>query len=95
MENITGKVALVTGASQGLGRVIALELAKAGCRVIVNYANHSGNAEKVVAEIVAAGGAAEPFRCDVSDEPAVRAMFAALEERFGGVDILEIGRAHV
>ena len=88
MENIAGKTALVTGASQGLGRVIALELAKAGCRVIVNYANHSGNAEKVVAEITAAGGTAEPFRCDVSDEPAVHAMFAALEERFGGVDIL-------
>lgn len=88
MENIAGKTALVTGASQGLGRVIALELAKAGCRVIVNYANHSGNAEKVVAEISAAGGTAEPFRCDVSDEPAVRAMFATLEERCGGVDIL-------
>ena len=51
MDSIAGKVALVTGASQGLGRVIAIELAKLGCRVVVNYANNSANAEQVKREI--------------------------------------------
>lgn len=56
MDSIEGKVALVTGASQGLGRVIAQELAKLGCRVVVNYANNTANAEQVKREIETAGG---------------------------------------
>lgn len=84
MDSIAGKVALVTGASQGLGRVIAIELAKLGCRVVVNYANNSANAERVKREIETLGGDVCVACCDVGDEAAVNAMFRAL----GPVDIL-------
>ena len=84
MEDIRGKTALVTGGSQGIGRVIALALADKGCRVVVNCANNPDNAQKVADEIRAKGGMAEVYRCDVSDEKAVDAMFEAL----GRVDIL-------
>lgn len=84
MEDIGGKTALVTGGSQGIGRVIALALAEKGCRVVVNCANNPDNAQKVADEIHAKGGTAEVYRCDVSDEKAVEAMFDAL----GRVDIL-------
>ena len=83
-ESIKGKVALVTGASQGLGRVIALELAKEGCRVIVNCAHSPARAEAVAEEIRKAGGEAEVCVCDASDETAVNEMFRKL----GEVDIL-------
>lgn len=84
MDSIEGKVALITGASQGLGRVIAIELAKAGCRVVINYANNRENAENVKAEIEKLGGNVRIARCDVGDETAVNEMFRAL----GQVDIL-------
>ena len=84
MEDIRGKTALVTGGSQGIGRVIALALADKGCRVVVNCANNPDNAQKVADEIRAKGGTAEVYRCNVSDEKAVDAMFEAL----GRVDIL-------
>ncbi len=87
MTELNGKTALVTGGSQGIGRVIAQALAAAGCRVLVNCAHNRANAERVAAEITAAGGAAEPLPCDVSDEAAVNALFDALQEK-GGVDIL-------
>ena len=82
--DLKGKRALVTGASQGLGRVIALELARKGCEVIVNCAHHPENAQKVADEITASGGKAEACVCSVSDETAVGAMF----EKLGRVDIL-------
>lgn len=81
---LKGKVALVSGGSQGIGRVIALSLADKGCRVVVNCANNPDNAQKVADEIIEKGGQAEVYRCDVSDEKAVEAMFDAL----GRVDIL-------
>lgn len=81
---LEGKKALVTGGSQGIGRVIALALAAAGSEVVVNCAHNIANAEKVVAEIEAAGGKASSYACDVSDEAAVKKMFADL----GAVDIL-------
>ncbi|OQA81874.1 MAG: 3-oxoacyl-(acyl-carrier-protein) reductase FabG [Lentisphaerae bacterium ADurb.Bin242] len=84
MEEIKGKAALVTGGSQGIGRVIALSLADKGCRVVVNCANNPDNAQRVADEIIAKGGRAEVCRCDVSDEKAVEAMFDAL----GRIDIL-------
>lgn len=83
-ESIKGRVALVTGASQGLGRVIALELAKEGCKVIVNCAHNPQKAESVAEEIRSAGGDAVVYACDISDESAVRVMF----ESVGPVDIL-------
>lgn len=82
--NLTGKTALVTGASQGLGRVIALELAKTGARVVVNCHSSEERAKAVVAEIEAAGGSAVTGVCDVTDERAVAALFA----RLGPVDVL-------
>ncbi len=82
--SIKGKKALVTGASQGLGRVIAMELAKKGCHVIVNCAHNPQKAEQVAKEIRDNGGEASVFVCDISDETAVREMFSGL----GGVDIL-------
>lgn len=84
MSYLQGKRALVTGGSQGIGRVIALELAKAGAKVIVNCANNITNAQNVAQEIIAGGGEAEVYRCDVSDEAAVGKMFDDL----GRVDIL-------
>lgn len=82
--DLKGKCALVTGGSQGIGRVIALELGKRGCRVAINCAHNIANAEKVVGEITAAGGDALAAPCDVSDEKAVGELF----DRLGRVDIL-------
>ncbi|MDD3155690.1 MAG: SDR family NAD(P)-dependent oxidoreductase [Victivallaceae bacterium] len=84
MLNLTGKKALITGGSQGIGRVLAMELAKQGCEVVVNCAHHVENAENVVSEICAAGGKGSVFSCDVSDETAVNAGFKGL----GRIDIL-------
>ena len=68
---LTGKVALVTGGSQGIGRVIALALAAEKCKVYVNCAHSREKARKVVNEILASGGDAEVCICDVADEKAV------------------------
>lgn len=87
MSELNARTALVTGGSQGIGRAIAKALAAAGCRVLVNCAHNRENAERVAAEIRAAGGNAEPLLCDVSDEAAVEAVFDRLENA-GGVDIL-------
>jgi len=81
---LSGKNALVTGSSQGLGRSIAKQLAASGCRVVVNCAHGLEKAEQVAAEIEQAGGKAVVYGTDISDEDAVRRMFAEL----GPVDIL-------
>ncbi len=82
------RVALVTGGSRGIGRAIALRLAADGHAVAVNYASRSDAAEAVVGEIRAAGGTAEAFGADVSDTDAVSAMFEAIGERLGPVEVL-------
>ncbi|MFA6930740.1 MAG: SDR family NAD(P)-dependent oxidoreductase [Lentisphaeria bacterium] len=82
--DLSGKKALITGASQGLGRVIAIELAKAGCETIINCAHNVANAQKVADEITAFGGKAEVYVCDVANEAAVDEMFKHFEQ----VDIL-------
>jgi len=82
------KVALVTGASRGIGRAVALELAGAGLAVTVNYATRRPEAEAVVAAIAAGGGRALAVRADVSDRAAVEGMFRAVDERFGRLDVL-------
>ena len=64
---LQNKVALVTGASRGIGRAIAVALAEKGAAVIVNYNGSKEKAEEVVAEIRAGGGEAESFQCDVAD----------------------------
>ena len=71
------KVALVTGAGRGIGRAIALELAKRGCAVAVNYSRSEGPANEVVEEITAAGGEAFAVKADVSNAEEVKAMFKA------------------
>ncbi|MEN8234295.1 MAG: 3-oxoacyl-[acyl-carrier-protein] reductase [Actinomycetota bacterium] len=81
-------VALVTGASRGIGRAIAERLAADGHPVAVNYAANAAAADEVVARISAAGGTAVPIRADVGDEDAVAAMFAEIEDRLGRVEIL-------
>jgi 3-oxoacyl-[acyl-carrier protein] reductase len=87
MLNLTGRVALVTGASQGIGRACALELAKAGAAVALAARNEEKMAE-VAREIVAAGGQAEAIRMDVASEDDIKAGAKAAIAKFGKVDIL-------
>jgi len=82
------KVALVTGASRGIGRSIALALAAAGYAVVVNFASRRGDADATTAAIQAGGGTAVALQADVSDAAAVARMFAATDERFGRLDAL-------
>jgi NAD(P)-dependent dehydrogenase (short-subunit alcohol dehydrogenase family) len=85
---LSGRTALVTGASRGLGRAIATTLAARGANVAVNYFGSPDLAAQVVQEIRAAGGVAEPFRADVRDEAAVRQTVADIERTLGPLDIL-------
>ena len=88
--NLSGKVALVTGASSGIGRGVAVALARSGCRVFINYPPAEGEtkAESVLADIEAYGGDAELAPADVSDESQVADLFQQLSERAGRLDIL-------
>ncbi|WP_249866373.1 SDR family oxidoreductase [Paenibacillus konkukensis] len=85
---LSGKVAIITGASRGIGRQAAIQLAQAGAKVVVNYSSNSAKAEEVVKTIEQAGGAAAAIRADVSKVSEVEALFADTLERFGRVDIV-------
>jgi len=87
MADLQGRIALVTGASQGIGRACALELARGGATVALAARNETKLAE-VAAEIEAAGGQAAAFRLDVSSEESIKAGAKAVLERFGKVEIL-------
>jgi 3-oxoacyl-[acyl-carrier protein] reductase len=84
-----GPVAIVTGASRGIGRAIALDLGKAGCRVVVNYAGSEGKANEVVAEIKAMGSDAIAVKADMGSADDIKDLFgSAVEAWDDGVDIL-------
>lgn len=85
---LNGKVALVTGASRGIGREIALTLAKEGADVIINYNGSKERAEEVKNTIESAGGSASVYQCNVSDFEACEAMMKDLVKEFGHIDIL-------
>lgn len=96
--DLTGKVALITGASSGIGAAVAKGIAAAGARVFVNYPGPAcqAAAESVVTEIEQAGGAAHPVAADVASEDQVAEMFETVAERAGCLDILvnNAGIAH-
>ncbi len=88
MSLLKDQVAVVTGASRGIGRAIALQLASQCAKVVVNYASSSTAAEEVVAEITAAGGEAIAVQADVSKPAEVDTLFSTTLEKFQRVDIL-------
>ena len=88
MSRLTGKVAVVTGASKGIGAGIAKALAAEGAAVVVNYASSPTGAQAVVDAITAAGGRALAVQADVADPAAVRRLFDETLAAFGQVDVL-------
>ncbi|MDR6817126.1 3-oxoacyl-[acyl-carrier protein] reductase [Neorhizobium sp. 2083] len=88
MTNTAQRVAIVTGASKGIGRAIALRLGEDGIAVVVNYATSRQAADEVVAEIQAGGGKAVAVQADVGSPTAAATLFDAAEQNFGGADIL-------
>ena len=85
---LTGKTAVVTGGTSGVGREIALSLAAEGANVAVNYRSSAKEAEILVDEIVAKGGKAKAYKADVADFAAVKAMVDDIVKDFGGLNIL-------
>jgi 3-oxoacyl-[acyl-carrier protein] reductase len=88
MSELTGKVAIVTGASKGIGAAIAKGLAAVGASVVVNYASSREGADRVVAEIAAKGGKAVAVEADVSKAADVRRLFDEAKKAFGSLDVL-------
>jgi 3-oxoacyl-[acyl-carrier protein] reductase len=88
MQAQTSKVAIVTGASRGIGAAIAERLAADGFTVVINYSGRPAEAETLVQKIERAGGKATSIQADVSDVHAVARMFDSAESAFGGVDVL-------
>ncbi|MGD8568072.1 MAG: 3-oxoacyl-ACP reductase FabG [Gammaproteobacteria bacterium] len=88
MNLLEGEVAVITGASRGIGRATALELAREGAMVIVGYRENNGGAEQVVAEIAEMGGKAYAFQADVTNEQDVRKLIAFVIGNFERIDVL-------
>jgi len=88
MAELAGKVAVVTGASRGIGRAIAERLGRDGASVVVNYVNQIDQANAVVAAIEASGGRAIAVQADIGNVPDIRRLFQAAEDHFGGLDIV-------
>jgi 3-oxoacyl-[acyl-carrier protein] reductase len=87
LQNLRGQVAIITGASRGIGRAIALELSKYGAKIVVNYAASSAAADAVVDTITQAGGDAIALQADVSKVEEVEALVNGVMEKFSRVDI--------
>lgn len=83
-----GKVAVVMGGSRGIGRAISLKLSALGAEVVVNYAHSEEDARRTVSEMIAAGAAAVSMRANMGDLDEIHALFEAVKERYGGLDIL-------
>ena len=88
MANLSNKVAVVTGASRGIGRAIALHLAELGAKVVVNYSGNQAKAQEVVSEIEANGGAAIAVQANVADPDDVAKLMKQAIETYGSLDIL-------
>ncbi|MDR0454626.1 MAG: 3-oxoacyl-[acyl-carrier-protein] reductase [Deferribacteraceae bacterium] len=88
MKIFEGKVALVTGASRGIGKAVALKLGEAGAKIVVNYAKSEESALQVTEHIKNAAGEAIAIKCSVSNPEDVKDMFTEIEKSFGAVDIL-------
>jgi 3-oxoacyl-[acyl-carrier protein] reductase len=88
MSELTGKVAIVTGASKGIGAEIAKSLGAAGAAVVVNYASSKEGADRVVAEITGKGGKAIAVQGDVSKAADVHRLFKETKKAFGSLDVL-------
>src|SRR6266513_6088132 len=87
-QKLTGKVAIVTGASKGIGAAIATHLAAAGASVVVNYSSSKADADRVVADIGRAGGKAVAVQANVAQKADIDRLFAETKKAFGRFDIL-------
>jgi 3-oxoacyl-[acyl-carrier protein] reductase len=85
---LAGKVALVTGAGRGIGRVIALRLAQDGATIVAHYAHSKAGVDRTVAEIEASGGKAVAYQADIAKRAEVKAMFANIDTKPGRLDIV-------
>jgi glucose 1-dehydrogenase len=88
MFDLTGKIALITGAGRGIGRGCAVELARRGARIVVNFLDDRAQAEGVARECLEAGGDGIAIQADVGDKEAVDRLFAQAMDHYGGIDIL-------
>ncbi|MEA5496946.1 3-oxoacyl-[acyl-carrier-protein] reductase [Limnoraphis robusta] len=88
LQHLKEQVAIITGASRGIGRAIAIALASEGANIVVNYASSSGAADELVSEITQAGGNAIALQADVSQADQVDTLISSVMEKWGRIDIL-------